>query len=125
MTTATTPSTAPPCPEHGPSMVLRHGRSGEFWGCREYPRCTHTAPHGIGILCPRCATPIVERRAKKTGRVFWPCGNRACSFVAWERPHTCSACGAGCFGAERPRRDAEAMPDPTVPPSGDDDDVPF
>jgi DNA topoisomerase-1 len=124
MTTAATPGTTPSCPAHGATMVLRHGRSGEFWGCREYPRCTHTAPQGIGVLCPRCSAPIVERRAKKTGRAFWPCGNRACSFVAWERPHACSACGAGCFGAERPRLEPDAMPDPAISP-GDDREVPF
>jgi hypothetical protein len=124
MTTAATPTTAPACPEHGP-MLRREGRAGPFFGCREFPRCTYTAPVGLpGIVCPKCSAPIVERRAKKTGRVFWPCSSRTCDVIAWERPHTCSACGAGCFGAERPRRDAAAGPDPAGP-DRDADIVPF
>lgn len=112
------------CPEHG-AMQRRHGRTGDFYGCVRYPECRVTAPVGLpGIVCPACSSPIVERVAKKSGRPFWPCANRGCEFIAWERPHLCSHGGA-CFGAERPRREPEARPDPAISPSGADDDVPF
>ena len=115
MSTTTMATAAPQCPEHGATMLRRRGKAGEFWGCREYPRCTQTAPVGIGIDCPRCGAPIVERTAKKTGRLFWPCSSKACDWVAWEFPHRCSACGAGCFGAERPRLEPDTAPDPAIP----------
>jgi DNA topoisomerase-1 len=109
-------------------MLRRRGKNGEFWSCREYPRCTHTAPVGIGIDCPRCGAPIVERTAKKSGRPFWPCSRRECEFIAWAKPHRCGACGAGCVGAEseRPRLAPAAGPDPAIPDRDEDgDDVPF
>ncbi len=30
------------CPECGQSMVLRHGKRGDFYGCSGYPNCRHT-----------------------------------------------------------------------------------
>jgi ssDNA-binding Zn-finger/Zn-ribbon topoisomerase 1 len=79
MTTATTPTTAPPCPEHGATMQIREGRTGRFWGCARYPACRHTVPIGLpGITCPTCGGPVVERVAKRSGRPFWPCGMRGC-----------------------------------------------
>jgi ssDNA-binding Zn-finger/Zn-ribbon topoisomerase 1 len=114
-------------PEHG-AMQLRHGRTGDFYGCVRYADadCRNTAPVGIGIACPRCHAPVVERVARKSRKPFWPCSRRECAFVPWERPHTCSACGAGCFGAERPHREAAAGPDPAIPDRDVDGDiVPF
>ena len=116
-------STLPPCPAHGATMQLRQGRAGAFYGCARYPECRETVPVGLpGIVCPRCQAPIVERFAKKSGKPFWPCSNRACEFVAWERPHTCMH-GAACFGAEHARADPDAVPDPAIPEGSDD--VPF
>ena len=90
----------PRCPTHGATMQLRHGRTGPFYGCARYPECRETAPVGLpGILCPKCQSPVVERIAKKSGRPFWPCGNRACDFVAWTQPHLCVH-GRACFGSE-------------------------
>jgi DNA topoisomerase I len=116
-------SPAPACPAHGATMQLRQGRTGPFYGCARYPDCRETAPVGLpGIFCPRCEAPVVERVAKKSGKPFWPCSDRACDFVAWERPHLC-AHGAACFGAERPRLTPDAVPDPAIPRG--DDDIPF
>lgn len=33
---------APKCPTCGADMRLRHGRSGDFWGCTAYPKCHGT-----------------------------------------------------------------------------------
>ena len=118
MTTAT--STTPQCPAPGAPMQLRHGRAGDFFGCREYPACRETLPVGLpGITCPRCGGPVVERIAKKSGKPFWPCGRRECDFVSWTKPHPCKAGGAACFGAEHER--LGAGPDPAIPARADDE----
>ncbi len=33
---------APPCPKCGGIMRLRHGKTGDFWGCTNYPACKGT-----------------------------------------------------------------------------------
>jgi len=118
-------SAAPPCPAHGVTMQLRQGRTGPFYGCEKYPECRETAPVGLpGIHCPRCESPVVERVAKKSGKPFWPCSNRACEFVAWTKPHLCVH-GTGCFGDE-PQAKVGALPGAApLLARGDDDDVPF
>lgn len=126
MTPATAPptTTGPVCPAHLVPMQLRHGRAGDFFGCPEYPACRETVPVGLpGITCPQCGRPVVERIAKKSGKPFWPCGRRDCAFIAWERPHRCAACEAGCFGGEREQPGAapDAAPDPAIPARADDE----
>lgn len=40
--------TTPTCPSCGIKMVKRSGRRGEFWGCKNFPRCRqmlHFSPH--------------------------------------------------------------------------------
>ena len=40
---------APPCPVCGGAMRVRHGKTGDFWGCTNYPACKGTrniAPSG-------------------------------------------------------------------------------
>jgi ssDNA-binding Zn-finger/Zn-ribbon topoisomerase 1 len=110
-------------------MELRHGRTGQFWGCARYPACRHTVPIGLpGITCPTCGGPVVERIAKRTGKPFWPCGVRGCQWVSWTKPHLCKACGAACFGLEPERRlsTPEALAGPGRPGHDDDDhEVPF
>ena len=125
-TPATAETTAPLCPAGHGAMRQRTGKTGAFWGCVKYPECRSTAPVGLpGIFCPQCNAPIVERVAKKSGRPFWPCGNRACEFVSWEKQHHCRGCGGVCFGAEeRSRLAPDAVPDPAIQPS-EDDEVPF
>jgi ssDNA-binding Zn-finger/Zn-ribbon topoisomerase 1 len=36
------PARGPVCPQCGGGMVLREGRSGQFWGCRGFPECRGT-----------------------------------------------------------------------------------
>jgi ssDNA-binding Zn-finger/Zn-ribbon topoisomerase 1 len=116
-------SPSPQCSTHGATMQLRQGRTGPFYGCARYPECRETAPVGLpGILCPRCQSPVVERVAKKSGRRFWPCGNRSCDFVAWVKPHFCGH-GQACFGPES-MRFVESTNQGNVGEEHDDD-VPF
>ena len=35
---------APKCPKCGTDMQLRHGKTGNFWGCTGYPTCRGTRP---------------------------------------------------------------------------------
>jgi len=32
----------PTCPSCDVKLVRRNGKNGEFWGCRNYPRCRST-----------------------------------------------------------------------------------
>jgi restriction system protein len=34
----------PSCPHCGTKMTSRNSSRGEFWGCRNYPRCKQTMP---------------------------------------------------------------------------------
>ncbi len=108
-------------------MQVRRGRNGDFYGCGHFPKCKITFPLGLsGIHCPRCGAPVVERRAKTTGRAFWPCSRRECDFVSWHKPHLCGH-GSACFGAEEAkpsRRAPDAVPDPAIP-ERQDADLPF
>jgi restriction system protein len=36
--------TTPSCPSCGTKMLRRTGSRGDFWGCRDYPRCKRTMP---------------------------------------------------------------------------------
>ena len=39
---------APKCPKCGADMQLRHGKTGDFWGCTDYPTCRGTRPIAAG-----------------------------------------------------------------------------
>lgn len=107
-------------------MIRKHGRTGEFYSCSQYPTCRRTAPVPLDLPCPRCQAPLVVRAAKKSGKRFTGCSNYpACTFVAWTEPHTCGSCGRPCLGSE-----GEANAPPLVRASGSgggdaDDDLPF
>lgn len=76
------------CEECGRNMVIKWGRFGKFLACPGFPECRHTRPllEEIGIDCPLCGKPIVERRSRR-GRVFYGCsGYPECDFTAWNRP---------------------------------------
>jgi DNA topoisomerase-1 len=85
------------CPECGKPLVLRTSRFGKFVSCSGYPECTYKRAFvsKTGALCPKCGGDLVERRGKKTGKVFYGCANYpTCDFVAWDRPLTipCPEC---------------------------------
>lgn len=43
---------APTCPDgHGP-MILKRGRTGEFYSCSQYPACRRSAPVPLDLPCP-------------------------------------------------------------------------
>ncbi|NPV52255.1 MAG: type I DNA topoisomerase [Firmicutes bacterium] len=86
------------CPECGRNLVVKHGRYGEFLACPGFPECKFTKKitRDIGVACPKCGSPIVERRTKK-GRKFYGCSAYPnCDFVVWNQPvaKNCPQCGA-------------------------------
>ncbi|HET9111215.1 MAG TPA: type I DNA topoisomerase [Ktedonobacterales bacterium] len=85
------------CPQCGKQLVIRTSRFGRFVSCSGYPECSYKRAlvAKTGALCPKCGGDLVERRGKKTGKVFYGCANYpTCDFVAWDRPLTvpCPEC---------------------------------
>ncbi len=64
----------PQCGEsHGGELVVRHGKSGPFLGCNQYPECDyikslhHNDGHivkPLGIPCPECQQELVLRQGR-------------------------------------------------------------
>ena len=87
-----------PCPLCGKPLLLRDGRFGKFISCSGFPECEYKAQHIIktGVTCPKDGGDLIERKGRKTGKVFYGCANYpACDFVAWDLPLTlpCPECG--------------------------------
>lgn len=87
-----------PCELCGRMMVVKYGRFGKFLACPGYPDCKNTKPFRkeLGVACPRCGQPVVERRTKKR-RPFYGCSAYpACEFVSWKPPAKipCPRCGS-------------------------------
>ena len=85
------------CENCGAPMAVKHGRFGAFLGCTRFPECRTTRPliKEIGVACPMCEKPIVERKTK-TGRLFYGCSDYpACKFISWNKPtgELCPVCG--------------------------------
>lgn len=85
------------CPQCGKPLLLRTSRFGKFISCSGYPECSYkrTFVSKTGAHCPKCGGDLVERRGKKTGKIFYGCANYpTCDFVAWDRPLTipCPEC---------------------------------
>lgn len=86
------------CELCGKYMVKKHGRYGEFLACSGYPECKNTKPvvKEIGVDCPKCGKPIVEKRSRR-GRIFYGCsGYTECDNSYWNKPvnKKCPKCGA-------------------------------
>ncbi len=86
------------CPECGKPLIIRTGRFGRFISCSGFPECTFKKPftNKTGAICPDCGGDIVERKARKSGRVFYGCANYpTCNFATWDRPlpQPCPECG--------------------------------
>lgn len=85
------------CEACGRNMVIKWGRFGKFLACPGFPECKNTRPLlvEVGVDCPQCGSPIVERRSRR-GRVFYGCSAYPdCNFTAWNRPinRKCPRCG--------------------------------
>ena len=86
------------CPDCGKPLVIRTGRFGRFISCSGFPDCNFKKPFvsRTGALCPKCGGDLVERKVRKSGRVFYGCANYpTCDYAMWDRPLAvpCPECG--------------------------------
>ena len=86
------------CESCGRNMVVKWGRFGKFLACPGFPECRNTRPllEEIGVPCPKCGSPLVERRSRR-GRTFYGCSAYpGCEFTSWRRPiaRRCPKCGS-------------------------------
>jgi len=99
------------CEVCGRNMVIKWGRYGKFLACPGFPECKNTKPllSEIGVACPDCGKPLVERRSRR-GKVFYGCsGYPECSFTSWQRPvaQRCPRCGGLMTRVERRGKEPE------------------
>ncbi|HEV2403914.1 MAG TPA: type I DNA topoisomerase, partial [Ktedonobacterales bacterium] len=86
------------CPQCGKPLLIRTGRFGRFISCSGFPDCEFKKPFFIrtGATCPDCGGDLVERKSRKSAKVFYGCANYpTCNFAAWDRPLAtpCPECG--------------------------------
>lgn len=76
------------CDKCGRMMVYKNGRYGKFLACPGFPECRNTKAitKEVGVNCPRCHKPLVERRGKRR-KVFYGCsGYPECDYILWQKP---------------------------------------
>jgi len=84
------------CPKCSSNLVVKQGRFGEFTACSGYPTCKYVKQKSSGLVCPKDAGDVVERKSRR-GKVFFGCANYPdCDFVLWNRPvlEPCPKCKA-------------------------------
>lgn len=77
------------CELCGRQMVYKDGRFGRFLACSGYPDCKNTKPivKSTGVKCPKCGKDIIERRGRKSGKIFYGCsGYPDCDLSYWDLP---------------------------------------
>jgi DNA topoisomerase I len=87
------------CPECGQPMLLRSGRFGEFYGCRDYPKCKGivNVANRTPFACPKCGEGRLDQRKSRYGKPFVGCSRYPdCDFAIWSVPlrDPCPQCGA-------------------------------
>lgn len=87
------------CELCGKPMAIKEGRFGNFLACTGYPECKNTKPiiKSTGIKCPKCGKDIIEKRGRKSGKVFYGCsGYPECDVSYWDKPagRACPECGS-------------------------------
>ena len=89
------------CEKCGRKMVIKTGRYGKFLACPGFPECKNTKRIVVSTpgKCPKCGSPIVQRKSKR-GRIFFACEKgTACGFMTWNTPtdKVCPQCGSSLF----------------------------
>lgn len=77
-----------PCDKCGRMMVYKNGRYGKFLACPGFPECRNTKPitKEVGVDCPKCQKPLLERKGKRR-KVFYGCsGYPDCDYILWQKP---------------------------------------
>ena len=91
-----------PCDKCERMMIIKTGRFGRFLACPGFPECKNAKPLVVESKgsCPKCGNTMVQRKAKKTGRVFYGCsGYPQCDFITWDVPvdERCPGCQKTMF----------------------------
>ncbi|HLZ24135.1 MAG TPA: type I DNA topoisomerase [Ktedonobacterales bacterium] len=86
------------CPQCGKPLLIRTGRFGRFISCSGYPDCDFKKPFLVktGAICPDCGGELVERKSRKSAKIFYGCANYpTCTYAVWDRPLAvpCPECG--------------------------------
>ncbi|MCQ2385278.1 MAG: type I DNA topoisomerase [Clostridia bacterium] len=85
------------CELCGGDVVLRPGKYGQFYACKNYPACRFTRQkvQTMDVCCPECGGKMVVKRGR--GKVqFYSCEKYPeCTFSTWDLPtsETCPDCG--------------------------------
>ena len=87
------------CEICGKPMAIKEGRFGRFLACTGYPKCKNTKPivKSTGVRCPKCGKDIIEKKGRKSGKLFYGCsGYPECDVVFWDKPtgEICPDCGS-------------------------------
>ncbi|MBR4091434.1 MAG: topoisomerase DNA-binding C4 zinc finger domain-containing protein, partial [Mogibacterium sp.] len=87
------------CEICGKPMAIKEGRFGRFLACTGYPECKNTKPiiRSTGVKCPKCGKDIIEKKGRKSGKLFYGCsGYPECDVVFWDKPtgEICPDCGS-------------------------------
>ena len=88
-----------PCDKCGKLMVKKVGKYGPFLACPGFPACKNAKPIPMGG-CPKCGKTMLQKKAQKTGRVFYGCsGYPECTFMSWDTPvdERCPQCDKKLF----------------------------
>lgn len=62
------------CEKCGGEMILKKGRFGFFWSCKNYPKCKNIFPITLQRKCPDCNSNLVERKGR-WGSTFIGCSS--------------------------------------------------
>ena len=89
------------CELCGGEMVIRSGRYGSFYACKNYPTCKFTKQKvtEIGVKCPKCDAQIVAKHGKRK-TLFYSCERYPeCDFSSWDIPlnEKCPSCNQILF----------------------------
>lgn len=79
----------PTCPNCAIAMVRKDGRFGQFFGCPNYPTCTHTEriEQKINMACHKCGTGEIVIKKTRKGKVFYGCNRYPeCTYASWKKP---------------------------------------
>lgn len=87
------------CEKCGSPMAIKEGQFGRYLACTGYPDCKNTKSIVVstGVRCPECGRDIIEKRGRRTGKLFYGCsGYPECQVSYWDKPvgRSCPECGA-------------------------------
>lgn len=78
------------CPKCSSPLIIKLGKFGKFYACKNFPECKYTESlekKELGIECPKCKTGKVVEKRTKSKKIFYGCSNwPKCDFALWDKP---------------------------------------